>query len=38
LGFRFHSERNVGRHTVARYERAVSWSKFGVPPLVGALD
>jgi GNAT superfamily N-acetyltransferase len=25
LGFRFHSERTVGRHTVARYERAVGW-------------
>lgn len=37
LGFRFHSERRVGRHTVARYERAVSWNKFGVPPLAGAL-
>lgn len=24
LGFRFHSERRVGRYTVARYERAVS--------------
>lgn len=25
LGFRFHSERSVGLHTVARYERALPW-------------
>lgn len=27
LGFRFHSERRVGHHTVARYERAVRWDR-----------
>lgn len=37
LGFRFHSERRVGRYTVARYERAISRSKFVVPPLAGPL-
>ena len=37
LGFRFHSEWRVGRYTVARYERAVPWTNFGVPPLAGAL-
>jgi GNAT superfamily N-acetyltransferase len=32
LGFRFHSERSVGRYTVARYERAVSRGKSGRGP------
>lgn len=27
LGFRFHSERNVGHHRVARHERAVRWDR-----------
>jgi GNAT superfamily N-acetyltransferase len=31
LGFRFHSDRSVGRYTVARYERAASW----VSPVAG---
>jgi GNAT superfamily N-acetyltransferase len=29
LGFRFHSQRSVGQHTVARYERAVHWDGEG---------
>jgi GNAT superfamily N-acetyltransferase len=27
LGFGFHSERSVGRHNVARYERALRWEE-----------
>jgi GNAT superfamily N-acetyltransferase len=30
LGFGFHSERRVGQHTVARYERDVRWDESGV--------
>ena len=38
LGFQFHSERLVGRYTVARYERIVTCGRFDVPPLAGALE
>ncbi|MEY2932511.1 MAG: hypothetical protein RL033_3260 [Pseudomonadota bacterium] len=36
LGFRFHSERSVGHHTVARYERPVRWdaAQSGCPDAV----
>jgi GNAT superfamily N-acetyltransferase len=37
LGFRFHSERSVGRYTVARYERALSRNEPGEWPPAGAL-
>ena len=38
LGFRYHSERHVGRHTVARYERSVRRGGLAVPPAAFQVD